>query len=72
MLPAQDAERRRKRLGLTRKRLAELAQVDENTLGRFLNSRGSALTSTVGKIEKALRTEEARLLASLREEGCAA
>jgi predicted transcriptional regulator len=47
-------DRRRQRLKVTKKELAELAGIDESCLGRFLNGRTEILTSTLTKLEDAL------------------
>lgn len=55
---AKEIEQRREAIGLTKKRLAELAGLDETTVGLVLNGKTNPLTSTVEKIEAALLAEE--------------
>lgn len=62
---AKEIDRRRAALGLTKKRLAELAKVDETGLGRALNGDIDPKNSTVEKVLDALVAEERRRLAHL-------
>lgn len=62
---ARDFERRRAALGLSKKKLSELADVDETCIGRVLNGDSTPLTDTVTKIEAALVAEEKRVLSHL-------
>src|SRR5262245_20654883 len=64
---ARDIDRRRQEIlrrlalvGITRKRLAKLAEVDQTGLGRFLNGRYGAQPDTLKRIEQALAEELAR------------
>jgi ribosome-binding protein aMBF1 (putative translation factor) len=62
---ADKIDARRRALGLSKKRLAALAGIDETGLGRLLNGHSDPLTSTIGKLEAALVAEEKRALAHL-------
>ncbi len=53
------------RLRLTKKVLAERAQLDETTVGRTLNGTTVPLVSTLAQIETAIAQEEADLFAYL-------
>lgn len=63
-LAHQSLPKRFERLGVTRRRLAAEAGVNENTLARVLKGR-SANTATVDKIAEALAAREAQLARDL-------
>lgn len=49
------------RLRLQRKRIAELAGLDETTVGRALNGRKDSLRSTLQAIDRVIAAEEVAL-----------
>lgn len=64
-MSAKEIERRRLALSLSKKRLAELAGLDETAVGRALNGHTDPLTSTMRKLDAALAAEEKKALAHL-------
>jgi len=61
----EDVLSRRQMLRLSVAELARLADVDKHTIHRIEDERHSPVSSTLGKIERALIAEERRVLAHL-------
>jgi predicted transcriptional regulator len=61
----EDLKRRMDAIGLPQKRLAELASLDEDTVGRTLSKKTSPVMRTFDKMRAAVEAEEKRLLAEL-------
>lgn len=66
MRPTEIAARRA-RIRLPKKRLAELASLDEMTVGRALRPGANPLNNTMAALERALLAEELELLKQLAE-----
>ncbi len=62
----EDIKRRAQKLRLPNKRLAELAGLDETTVGRTFLQDTIPLLTTLQKIEAALAREEAEMLSYLQ------